>query len=560
MSPPTPSPQRAFHEHSTHPPSYPATTSNWTARRQNPSWLPRASWTLARRHLGFKEARRGESVGSGDFVPHAAAARLSGHLFAPGKRLLCQFSRLDKSRYPVLWVIGLFVIQAIPAAIVRASNLEEGRIIAIARGAMEDGHWLTPFVYGARFAERPVLLSWISALLGEMTGGVTLWSLRIPHLGFFLAGALLIYSLLRSSTGKSAAIFGALCWISMPMVAAKFINAEPDIVLSTLLFAAFHAWWTGTITKRMTLSRWSGITILIILAGLTKGPQPVAYFTLGVGAYLLLKRREQIPEFIVASILAMLVVCGWYVLVYQPQDIDYWADHSRLLTMRGLALVRDHIDFVKSILVETLPATILIGPAVVIVLRRWRTSGNDLMFAAVLYSLTCTLVLVLWPGGVAARYAMPATMTLAVVCGLMFEHCRQRSPRVIVSALFVSCLIFGGLLLRAWVAMPFWPHLFQESRIAGKAIAAALQDRPGPLHVVTNSTEYNMLVYVRGPIRSVTLDHLARLKTSGVAVMLPVEQAALAQQDPSMRLVDLGSIVSMRTPYRIVEIQPSEPR
>jgi hypothetical protein len=37
----------------------------------------------------------------------------------------------------------------------------------MARGAMEDGHWLTPFIYGERFAERPVLLSWLAALFGD---------------------------------------------------------------------------------------------------------------------------------------------------------------------------------------------------------------------------------------------------------------------------------------------------------------------------------------------------------------------------------------------------------
>jgi 4-amino-4-deoxy-L-arabinose transferase-like glycosyltransferase len=120
----------------------------------------------------------------------------------------------------------------------------------MARGAIEDGHWLTPFVYGDRFAERPILLSWMAALFGELTGGVTLSSLRILHLFFFFASAILIYRLLRSSTGESAAIFGVLCWICMPMIAAKFINAEPDIVLSTLLFAAFYVSWKGTSSKR----------------------------------------------------------------------------------------------------------------------------------------------------------------------------------------------------------------------------------------------------------------------------------------------------------------------
>jgi 4-amino-4-deoxy-L-arabinose transferase-like glycosyltransferase len=491
----------------------------------------------------------------------STVARLWDISFRPGLWLLARFSRLDQTQWPVLWLVGLFVVQAIPATIIRASNLEEGRIIAMARGAVEDGHWLTPFVYGVRFAERPVLLSWISALFGELAGGVTIWSLRIPHLGFFLAGALLIYSLLRSSTGKSAAIFGALCWISMPMVAPKFINAEPDIVVSTLLFAAFYVWWHGTINKRMTLLRWSGITLLILLAGLTKGPQPVAYFTLGVGAYVLLKRREQIPEFVVANILAMLTIAGWYVLVYrQPNDIGYWAVHSRLLTTRGLELVRDHIDFVKSVLVETLPAVILLGPAVAIVMRRWRTSGHDLMFASLLYSLICTLVLVFWPGGVASRYAMPATATLAVICGLMFEHWRLSYPRVIASALTVTYLIFGVLLVRGWVVMPLWPHLFQESQIAGKTIAASFQDRQGPLYVVDSSTEFNMLVYISRPIRSVELGDLTRLESPALAVMLPEEERALAQQNPKLRLVDGSDIVSMRRRYRIVEIQPAEGR
>lgn len=125
----------------------------------------------------------------------------------------------------------------------------------------------------------------------------------------------------------------------------------------------------------------------------------------------------------------------------------------------------------KSLAIEFLPGIILIGPAIVIVVRSWRNTRRDLLLAAILYSVMCTLVLVFWPGGVAARYAMPATMTLAVVCGLMFEYWRHTHPRLIASALVVTYLIFAGLLVRGWVAMPFWPHLFKESEIAGTAIA-----------------------------------------------------------------------------------------
>jgi 4-amino-4-deoxy-L-arabinose transferase-like glycosyltransferase len=484
--------------------------------------------------------------------------RLWGVAFVPGEWLLSKFSSLDKSRWPILWVIGLFLVQAVPATIIRAANLEEGRIIAMARGAMDDGHWLTPFIYGGRFAERPVLLSWISALFGEATGGVTLWSLRVPHLCFFLAGALLIYSLLRSVTGKSAAIFGALCWISMPVVAPKFINAEPDIVLSVLLFGAFFIWWQGTRDKNITPERWICISALIALAGLTKGPQEVAYFTLGVGAYILLKQRDQIPAFIAANIGAGLIIGGWYGLVYQPGDIDNWESHSRLShTTSGLATVWGHLDFVKSLAIEFLPGSILIGSAIVIVSRKWRSGQNGLLLAAILYSVACTLVLLFWPGKVAARYAMPGTMTLAVICGLMFENWCHSHPKVIASALVVTYLIFSGLLVRGWIVMPLFPQMFQESQLAGKAIAAALQQKHGPLYVVGSSTDYNMLVYVRGPIYAVSLDDLAALNTSAIAVLRPEEKRALSQKRPELQLVDDADIISMRSHYKIVEmIQP----
>jgi 4-amino-4-deoxy-L-arabinose transferase-like glycosyltransferase len=504
-------------------------------------------------------------MNQGSAAEPSATARYWNLAFRPGKWLLSRFSRLDQSAWPVLWVIGLFAVQAFPATIIRASNLEEGTILAIARGAVEDGHWLTPSIYGERFIEKPVLQSWMAALFGELGGGVTLWSLRIPHLCIFLAGALLVYSLLRSVTGKSAAIFGALCWITMPVVAPKFINAEPDVVLATLLFAAFYVWWRGTSDNRMTFGRWTCVSLLLALAGLTKGPQPIAYFTLGVGAYILLKQRDQIVAFLLANLCAGLIIGGWYALVYQHNDLEAWKSYSRLSnTTSGLTTVRGHLDFIKSLVIEFLPGSILIGPATVIAIQTWRTRAlptrrNDLLLAAVLYSLACTLVLLFWPGKIAARYAMPGTVTLAVVCGLMFEQWRDSHRKVIVSALFVTYLIFFGLLVRGWVVMPLRPQLFEQSRIGGTAISAAIRHRPGPLYVIQGSSELNMLSYVPGPIRTVTLDDLARLQADSMAMLRPDERQALAHKAPALQFVDRAHLAG-KQPYVIVEIVPTGSR
>jgi 4-amino-4-deoxy-L-arabinose transferase-like glycosyltransferase len=475
--------------------------------------------------------------------------------FCPGQWWLSKVRRLDDAAWPRLWVVGLFALQAIPATLIRASNLEEGRIVALARGAAEDGHWITPFIYGQRFAERPVLLSWLAALVGQATGGVTLWSIRIPHLAFFLAGALLIYGLLRTSTGKAAAIFGAFCWISMPLVAPKFINAEADIVLSTLLFAAFCLWWRGHSRGDLTLARWLCIAGLLALAGLTKGPQPVAYFALGASAYLPLKAPRQLPAFCAANAAAGLVMAGWYVAVLEQGDAHHWMAHSRLAPAADLHWLRDHLDLLKSLTIETLPAVILLGPAVIVAWRRRRAPGPDLLLACLLYSSLCTLALIVWPGGVAARYAMPGTMTLAVICGLMFEGWRVHQARAIVVALVVSDLIFGALLARGWIAMPFWPHLFQESRIAGTAIATAMSGEPDTrLYVVGATTEHNMLVYVRGPIRAVALDDMARRDMPATAVLRPDETRQLAQAHPDLRIQPLASVTAQKTAYEVVRL------
>jgi hypothetical protein len=297
---------------------------------------------------------------------------------------------------------------------------------------------------------------------------------------------------------------------------------------------------------------------LIALAGLTKGPQEVAYFTLGVGSYILLKQRDQIPAFIAAHTGAGLIIGGWYGLVYQPGDIDTWQAHSRLAhTTTCFATVFGHLDFVKSLAVEFLPGSILIGPAIVIAVRRWRETRDDLLLAAILYSVACTLILLVWPGKVAARYAMPGTMTLAVICGLMFERWLHSHRKVIVSALVVAYAIFGGLLVRSWIVMPFAPQLFQESRLAGQTIAATIRQRPGRLYVVDGeATNHNMLVYVKGPISAVSLNDLAAIAMNApaMAVLLPEHERALSRMNPKLHLVDKGDVVCGKTRYNIVEI------
>jgi 4-amino-4-deoxy-L-arabinose transferase-like glycosyltransferase len=458
-----------------------------------------------------------------------------------------------------VWVVLLWALMAFPAASLRGAHYEEGTVIGLARGAVEDGHWLAPHLYGVRFIERPVLLSWMAAAIGTLSGGVTVWSARIPHLLFLLAGGLMVFNLVRPYTRKAPAVFGALCWFACPMVAQKFVTAEPDVTLSVLLFGGFFLWWKGVTAGHISMWRWLSIGIVLAAAGLTKGPQPLAYFALGVGAYLLVKRRwHDIPGFITADLVAGLAVASWYWAVIIPDDVKGWLHHSRWNDpMTTTAWIRDHLDFALSLAaVEWLPGSLLLIPAIGAIVRRTVDRERDLMLAVVLYAVSATMILLVWPGGVATRYAMPANLALAVMGGILFDRWWDARPWLIAVSNTIVTGISTALIVLGWIVMPMLPDTFRQSRISAQSIAAVRAMVPGTLYFNPLAVNYNVLAHVPAPVRNVGLVNLDNLKVPALALLTESETSSLRGQAPNIRAIP-HAILNNRPPARIVEIRPN---
>lgn len=487
--------------------------------------------------------------------PTAASSAITDRVFSSCMAWVARLRAMDVPGW--VWVVLLWGIFAFPAVGLRGTHYEEGTVIGLARGALEDGHWLAPDLYGNRFVERPVLLSWIAAAIGKLFGGVNVWSARLPHLLFLLAGGLMVFHLVRPITRTAPAVFGALCWFTCSMVAQKFITAEPDVTLSVLLFSAFVVWWKGAERGDVALSRWLAVGLLLGVAGLTKGPQPIAYFTLGVGAYLLLRRRwRDLPGLLVANAIAVVIVGAWYLAVSQPGDLQGWKNHSRLADgMSAAQWLRDHLDFTASLFVEWLPGSLLLGPAIVALWRREAFRDNDLLLAVVLYAVAGSLVLLVWPGGVATRYAMPASLALAVLAGVLFDRWWSSRGWLIGAGNTVAISISVYLVLLGWVAMPLAPDAFRQTRIAAQTIEAVRALRPGMLYVSPAATNLNILAYLAAPIRIMPLTDIEQLTAAAWALLTPAELAVLAARKPNLRLV-LHAAIPDKTQARIVEIWP----
>ncbi|MDF3812905.1 MULTISPECIES: glycosyltransferase family 39 protein [Rhodopseudomonas] len=444
------------------------------------------------------------------------------------RRILDAFTMLQSLRLPGwLWIVLLWALTVIPAISLRSAHFEEGTVLALARGAAQDGWWLAPHHYGFRFIERPVLLSWIAAALGSLTGEVTLWHIRIPHVLFLLAGALLVWRLVRSQASDSAALFAALCFFGSPMIATKVVTAEPDVMLSVLLFAAFVLWWNGTVAGGVSLRRSLVIGAVLGAAALTKGIQPMAYFPLGVGAYLLWRRQwRQLTPFLIANAIGATLCLAWYLAVFEPGDFTQWLTHSRLGGHRG----DPFYQFDLSILAEWLPLSLMLPFAVYRLSRTERSPKADpkadLLLASILYATACTAVLAFWPDA-KARYAMPATLGLTTMAGLMFDQWKAARPAWLAATLVLVVAVASYPIILGQLVMPLAPDLFQSSRLQGRTINFAQQTLPGVLYTTRHAVNSNVLAHVDGPIHEVTLADLQSVKPPFLALIRSADVARL---------------------------------
>ena len=89
--------------------------------------------------------------------------------------------------------------------------------------------------------------------------------------------------------------------------------------------------------------------------------------------------------------------------------------------MTAFQWAKDHLDFAGSLIVEWLPGSMLLIPAIIAITRKDLPSDRHLLLAAVLYATIGTLVPLAWPGGIATRYAMPANIALAAIGGVPFD-------------------------------------------------------------------------------------------------------------------------------------------
>ena len=154
---------------------------------------------------------------------------------------------ISRNRLRVFLIIfGLVFVCVFPLLFIRSYHFEEGLTVALAKGALTDQPWYVPSLFGYRWVERPVMLSWIIAALSAPFGEVHQIIARLPTVLGLLAGAIAIAAFLDGRVSRLAGLFGAAAFVLSPVILQKVITAESDLILSVTQFAAFVVWWRPT--------------------------------------------------------------------------------------------------------------------------------------------------------------------------------------------------------------------------------------------------------------------------------------------------------------------------
>jgi len=413
----------------------------------------------------------------------------------------------------LLLVVVVWALASLPNLSMRSFIYEEGRNAAIARDITERGDWLAPAIYGTRWAEKPALLPWATAAIAPWTGGVNEWSVRWPILLSILLTALLIQRLTRRYASLAASLFAAGSYLFCPLLLQKLTIAEPDTLVTALSFLAFYLWWGGEERGRVGAWRWIACALLTALLSLAKGPQPAGFFVLGVGVYILWRRRwSELWGIILAGLLPALANIGWAAAVYRPGDEYNWLRYMRMNGEDASAsYLEERVRFVIQLALEWLPMTLLLP---FLAKRRWR-QGIPLLSLPVVFPLLCYLctgmaLLLVWPG-TGSRYAMPLTPAVCVLTAFIVQELwRRRHWLAHVAAGMLGLLALYQLILPS-IAVPLLADQFGLSRGTAGYITRAIRADPAPVYCAP-PCDPTRLFYVEQPIEALSIHDFAKMK------------------------------------------------
>jgi len=330
----------------------------------------------------------------------------------------------------------------------------------VAREMLTRGDWLTPYLNGTRYLDKPPLFYWLIGL-SYLAFGVSEFAARLPVALAGLGGVFLTWGIGRQLFGARTAFVAGLVLTASLGYFVFSRQVLPDMVLSFFMTSAVYAAVRGWLVEGQRPG-WAMLFYAGLACGvLTKGV--VGLFPLAVlGLYLALTGRLHLWRTMMplrGALLIVLVTAPWHVLIAWRNDGYFWHYVVNEHVLRFLGQ-RDPMDFVSL----PLPVFLLIvflwllpwSPYLALTIPdKWgdrskdRDDRPDGRFVLLLWA---GLPLIFFAASQARlpQYSLPALPALALLIGATLEdRCSGRVVSItgLLVATVVSLLLPVGALL-----------------------------------------------------------------------------------------------------------------
>lgn len=448
------------------------------------------------------------------------------------------------------WVFLALVVAVVvfPLIFLRGYHYEEGLTAALAKDSISGGRWYLPELFGYRWMERPVLLSWIVAVLSYPLGEVYQLVVRIPIAVSLFLGALLVVVLLRPRVPRAIALLATLFFIFNPVVIAKVVTAESDIALSTVQFAAFVLWWRQYEKGRFSFLASIGVGILLGATALFKGPQPAAFFAFGIGAFILTTRSwSQVPGFILSGIISLAILGTWFLFTFEQQDANTMLTYMRMAILPGFTdYVLERGYFIGKTALQFGPGGFIVIAVTYLSIRgkisKPSERDSDLILALSLYAGVALFFLTFWPGA-RIRYAMPAVLPVVCIAALCYGELIERSVQLVRVALTFLIGVMIYQFLWGWVIAPVASEQFDKSRIAARTLQSVTSAKPHVIYAPLRLDDA-VLAYMNRPVKYLTLDQFYKVESPAFLLMPGHVAEQFRQTRAGEKLVLLGTLIN----------------
>ncbi len=349
---------------------------------------------------------------------------------------------------------------------------EETRRAQVAREMLWSGDWTVPRQQGELYLSRPPLGSWVIAVAGILRGSVDTVSVRLPTLLAVLATAISIYGYSRNFLSRTGVFLAGTAYPTMAQVLQLGRVAESEGLFTLFISASLLVWHGGYLKQRSRWIVWTAGYVLAALAGLTKGPQGIAYFAGPVWCYLLFVEREWKelirPGHLIGAFCGVLVIGLWQVPFMsavgpEPGTAIWFTQAANRFDHANLAALAEHLVlFPLEILACTLPWSLVLVQFLNPHFRR-SIQGLRKEVGFLLVALAVTFPTVWLAPHARGRYFMPLYPLFAVLCGMVLERCAFASPSTWMNRGwrqwllgFAAAGIFGGAAVSAFAFRPDW--------------------------------------------------------------------------------------------------------